>query len=260
MSRTIDRSRLRQALRKLREIPFNRDDFANAATAPQEMLDFLAMLGGLKPVFLLGRGFDDPSWIAGVSAVASGMNLHVLTGPKWEAEQGNIGLPDWYGEVAPKTPKDDNQVVYISKLKSTATKVKDICTSGSITMEQEASMLGYPVCCVQHHFRRVRAMNSGFNRMLLRYSKGDMEEMKRIVREKVGMIPETPEEISDFELVSNTQLAPFTSFYMCPSCTTNPKSPAYRISTTFESLARTVDRTLVEEISAFSVSSGRGHQ
>ena len=29
-------------------------------------------------------------------------------------------------------------------------------------------MLGYPVCCVQHHYRGVRAMNSGFNRMLQR--------------------------------------------------------------------------------------------
>jgi hypothetical protein len=48
---TIDRSRLRQALRKLREIPFSRDDLSNVATAPQEMLDFLAMLAGLKPVF-----------------------------------------------------------------------------------------------------------------------------------------------------------------------------------------------------------------
>jgi hypothetical protein len=215
------------------------------------MLDFLAMLAGLKPVFLLGRGFDDPSWIEGVSAVASGMNLHVLTGPKWEVEPGNIGLPDWYAEVAPKNPKDDQSVFYICKLKSTATKVNDVCSSGIITMEQEASLLGYPACCVQHHYQSVRAMNSGFNRMLQRYSKGDIEEMKRIVREKVGVTPETPEEISDFWLVSNLQPAPFTSFYMCATCATSPRSPAQRISTMFESLARAVDRTLVEEIRAF---------
>jgi hypothetical protein len=86
MSRTIDKFRLRQALRKLRQIPFNRDDPADAATAPQEMLDFLAMLAGLKPVVLLGRGFDDHRWIAGVSAIARKMSLHLVTGPKWEAE------------------------------------------------------------------------------------------------------------------------------------------------------------------------------
>jgi hypothetical protein len=251
MSRSIDRSRLRQALRKLREIRFDRDDFANVATAPQEMLDFLAMLDGLKPVFLLGRGFDDPSWIAGVSAVAAGKNLHTLTGEKWEAEQGKIGLPDWYAEVAPNNPKDEQSVVYICKLKSDATKVKDICVSGFITMEQEASMLGYPVCCVQHHYRRIRAMNSGFNRMLQRYSKGDTECMKRIVREKVSMTPQTPEEIADFQLVSTVRLAPFTSFYMCPSCTTTLRSSAWRVSAMFESLAKKVDRTLVEEIRAF---------
>jgi hypothetical protein len=253
MSRSIDRSRLRQALRKLREIPFNRDDFSNLATAPQEMLDFLAMLAGLKPVFLLGRGFDDPAWIVGVSAVAAGMNLHALTGQKWEAEEANIGLPDWYAEVAPKKPIHEKPVVYICKLKSIATKVKDICASGSITMEQEASMLGYPICCVQHHYRSVRALNSVVDRMLQRYSKGDLEEMKRIVREDVGMTPQTPDEISDFQLVANISPASFTSFNMCPSCAASRRSPARRISAIFESLAKTVDRTLVEDITALQL-------
>ena len=104
--------------------------------------------------------------------------------------------------------------------------MNDICASGTITIDQEASMLGYPVCCVQHHYRGVRTMNSDFSCMLQRYSKGDAEEIKRIVREKVGMTPETSEEISDFRLVLNPLPAPFTSFNMCPSCATNPRKPS----------------------------------
>jgi len=221
---------------------------------------FLRCSQDLSLFFLLGRGFDDPSWIEGASAVASGMNLHVSTGPTWEAEHGNIGLPDWYAEVAPQNTTKEQQVVYICKLRSIAMEVRDICFSGVITMEQEASMLRYPVCCVQHHYGSIRAMNSGFNLMLQRYSKGNIEEMKRIVREKVCMIPETPEEISDFSLVSNSQPAPFTSFNMCPSCATSPRSPARQISALFESLAKTVDRTLVEEIRGFQLPLVGGRQ
>lgn len=155
------------------------------------MLDFLAMLAGLKPVFLLGRGFDDSSWIEGVSNVASGMNLHVLIGPQWEAEHAEMGLPDWYPEVAPQN-KDDRPVFYICKVRSIAIKVKEVCSTGVITIEEEASMLGYPVCCVRNHYRCVQAMNSGYSRMLQRYSKGNIEEMKRIVREDIGMTPKLP--------------------------------------------------------------------
>ena len=66
MSKSVDKPRLRNALKKLRRIPFDREDPYNLATAPLEMLEFLAMIAGLKPVVLIGRGFDDQNWIKGV--------------------------------------------------------------------------------------------------------------------------------------------------------------------------------------------------
>ena len=56
MLKSVDKPRLRNALKKLRRIPFDRGDPYNQAIAPQEMLDFLAMISGLKPVVLIGRG------------------------------------------------------------------------------------------------------------------------------------------------------------------------------------------------------------
>ena len=40
-------------------------DSVPAGDLAQEILDFLALAAGLKPVLLLGRGIDAPHWIAG---------------------------------------------------------------------------------------------------------------------------------------------------------------------------------------------------
>jgi hypothetical protein len=251
----LDKPRLRQALKRLRQVPFDSSDPANAVTAPLEILEFLAVVAGLKPVFLLGRGFDDPSWISGVSAVGSATKLHVISGPKWDAEPGDLGLPYWYAEVAPENKVKDKPVTYICKLRAVAETVRDICASRQITMNEEARLLGYPLCCVQHHYIASRAMNSAFARMLQRYSKGDIDEMKRIVQNDIGMTPETPEELADARLATELHPAPFTSFNLCPSCVINPESSGRRTSATYAAFARAVDRTLADEIEAFSVAS-----
>jgi hypothetical protein len=82
----MNRVRLRNALKKLPNIALDRSDDENRMIAPQEMLDFLAMAAGIKPVFLMGRGFADSAWIAGVSALARDMSFHVVRGPEWEAQ------------------------------------------------------------------------------------------------------------------------------------------------------------------------------
>ena len=100
----IDKPRLRNALKKLRQVPLDHTNPANVAMAPQEMLDYLAMLAGLKPVCLVGRGFDDSDWVAGVERLAREMRLQVVNGAKWHAESEHAGLPDWYSDVAPTGP------------------------------------------------------------------------------------------------------------------------------------------------------------
>jgi hypothetical protein len=211
----MDKSRLRSTLRKLRQIPFDRTDPVDVAIAPQEMLDFLAMLSGLKPVFLLGRGFNDPRWIEGVSLIARSMKLHVISGPKWAAEPDDAGLPDWFHQSQPNTPKRDETAIYICKTRNTAIALTSACAQQSITIEQEAQLLGYPVCCVTEHYHRCRLMNAAVVRMLYRTADGDVDEMKRIVREDVGMTPETIEEIDDLKAAQYIMPGPFTSINMC---------------------------------------------
>ena len=147
MLKSVDKPRLRNALKKLRRIPFDRGDPYNQAITPQEMLDFLAMISGLKPVVLIGRGFDDPQWVKGVKSIANEMRLHVIQGLKWHAQPELIGLPEWYASTD-QEKLSENPVFYICKSRSISKIAFEICNAGSITIEQESFLLGYPHCCV----------------------------------------------------------------------------------------------------------------
>ena len=101
---TVNKPLLRSVLKNLRAVPFDRRDYSNCMIAPQEMLDFLAMMAGIKPVYLLGRGFDDPPWVKGVIAIADKMGLHIINGPEWNACPDAHEYPAWFGRASAKRP------------------------------------------------------------------------------------------------------------------------------------------------------------
>ena len=93
MSR-LNKSRLRNTLKKLNRIgPGDVDPLVVA----QEALDYLSMMAGIKPVMLLGRGYNDQGWIKGVLQIATDQNLQVIEGPFWDASADSgagADLPD----------------------------------------------------------------------------------------------------------------------------------------------------------------------
>ena len=250
----MHKARLRNTLKKLQQLPFDRSNPVNVAMAPQETLDFLAMLVGLKPVCLVGRGFDDPDWIAGILTLAEDKRLHVVRGSKWHAQPEYQGLPDWYANLNTSTSADDS-VVYISKSRTTADKVRQICDSGAITMEQEGELLGYPLCCVKDHYYRNRCMHDAFSLMLHRSANGDEAEMKRIVRDDIGIQPETEEERTLIEQAVPGRFAPYTSINICPDCADDANSPAMCISKLYRALAERVDPGFAREVALNAVPS-----
>ena len=98
MSRIAHKARLRNTLRKLDAARRAASDPGDRAEAAQEALDCLAMLTGLKPVLLIGRGFDDPQWIRGVLQIALDRKLYMIEGPYWDAspEEDDDELPAWF--------------------------------------------------------------------------------------------------------------------------------------------------------------------
>jgi hypothetical protein len=196
----------------------------------------------------MGRGFADPAWIEGVSLLAREMSLYVVNGSEWEAQHDPCpDLPRWYIDFmeSRSVPRD---VFYIAKTRGLEEEITACCSTKTITIEQEARLLGYPVCCVREHYQRSERLDQGFYLMLARVSKDAIDEMKRIVREDVNMMPETPAEIAAIRDAEHMVPAPFASFNMCNQCAADPQSQARRISSRFERLAQDIDSSLADEI------------
>lgn len=172
----MNKAAIRNALKKLRKVRFSRADPTNELMAPQEMLDFLAMATGMKPVFLLGRGFSDPDWIAGVVQIAKEMGLRITVGPPWQAAESDV--PSWFHDLTHPEDRLVADVVYICRAKGTAEAVENSCVKKSISIEEEAQLLAYPECCVRDHYRRVELRDQAFFMMVERTANGDREEMR----------------------------------------------------------------------------------
>jgi hypothetical protein len=249
----VDKPLLRSTLKKLRALPLDKSNHPNVMMAPQEMLDFLAMRAGIKPVALIGRGFDDPQWIEGAVAFAQKVGLHVIEGPPWDAGPGDQAAPDWFREHL--NSKEPGQNFYVCRTVADAAAVKN--SFEMLTMDEEARLLGYPPCCVRAHYERDALCNSTFYKMVERAAKGDAAEIKRIVVEDVGVSPETAEEKAAFEEATTFVPAKFTSFHMCDACAADPESPANKLSKKYKVLAETIDTDFAAELARTQEGLGR---
>jgi hypothetical protein len=247
---------LRSLLKKLRALPIDRADRHNVMTAPQEILDLLAARAGIKPVCVLGRGFDDAKWIEAAVAIAKKADLHVLEGPMWNAEPVDETLPQWFREHLRAMSPAAN-AFYICKLSTHAHAVRKSFENQPITMEEEALLLGYPLCCVQAHYERGALLYRTFYTMLDRRAKGDVAEMRRLVREKVKVTPETQDEEADLRRATEFTLAPFTSFHICGACAADASRPAYQVSQKYKGLVFLVDRNFANRVTKKQEGFGR---
>jgi hypothetical protein len=71
---------VRRVVRELMRVPTDRSGIEAQHVTAQDTLEFAAVVLGMKPVFLLGRGFNDPSWISSVRQLASKLRLEVDEG------------------------------------------------------------------------------------------------------------------------------------------------------------------------------------
>jgi hypothetical protein len=241
----LDKPLLRGTLKKLRALPFDESDRSNVIMRPQEMLDFLAMRAGVKPVALLGRGFDDRPWVEGAAALATKAGLYVVGGPGWHAGREDPDPPDWFRDHVKKAAGIEN-LIYVCRTKSTADAVAK--SFEAITMDEEARLLGYPPCCVRQHYERDALLNRTFRKLVERAAGGKVEEMKRILAEDVGVAPETEEEKQAFDKATKFVPAKFTSFHMCDACVADAESPANRLSKTYMQLAELIGANLAAEV------------
>ena len=233
--RLDNKPRLRSALKKLYGAKI---DWANSyvrGTAGQEAIDFVAMMAGLKPVYVSGRGFDEEGWHAAVLELAASNGLYVVAGAYWEPERPPSDLPDWFVERVRKG-LDEGRAHYVAKARAPAEEVKSLAESGRPTMEQEARLLGFPLCCVEAHYATAAAFESATFEILSRRADGDETEMKRLAEGPEPVVPESDEERAMLAMAVSVRPARNTSLNMCEKCAADPDSPGARLSATYGEL------------------------
>ncbi len=250
-TRLANKSKLRNTLRKLDGVRRGAVAQIDRGAAAQEALDFLALLCGLKPVFLLGRGVDDPPWIRGVLQIAIDQGLYVIEGPYWDAGGKDNGLPDWFRDHGASAFRE-MRAHYICRARATADEVEAVCAAASsdkaLTIAREARLLGYPECCVSAHYARNLAYQKLWLEMLSDQSGGDEAEMRRKLTDSTPLDPASDEMRQRLEAAMRLHPAPFTSINMCDSCRESADSPARRLSAQYRDLAGAIDPGLENEL------------
>lgn len=228
--------RLRSLGRKLRAAPIEWNDAYVRATAAQETLDFLAMAAGIKPVYVAGRGFDDPAWRDAVRAAARTAGFHVRDGPHWRAGAGDDGLPGWFRDAF-RAPLDAGRSVWVTRSRRLAAELDAVAAAGGrAEAGLEARLLGFPPCCVAAHRAGAAAFERAVFEMLGARAGGDEAEMRRRAADG-AFAPETDEERRRLAEAATLRPAPWTSFNMCEACARGPDSPGARLSARYAAFA-----------------------
>lgn len=193
------------------------DDTADRRELVAEIHDFLAMLVGIKPVFLHGRGLAPPDWVEQVLSIAGELGLCVIEGPFWDATAYE-GFPEWYAGHC-RAELERYRAWYICKDEAVAESVKIINeASGRLSMGQEAQLLGYPECCVNAHYERAHRYHRGTLAILKRLGNGNDTKMQALFVSGAQLTPITQQEIEDFDAAFDIHEPQLGSWNMCPAC------------------------------------------
>lgn len=219
------------------------------AVVGQESLDFLAMAAGLKPVYLLGRGFGRPEWIEGVRAIARELKLDAIEGALWDAAPPGNAFPDWYRDHT-KAELARQTAHYITRSAAVADELRRIEAGAPPTVAIEARLLGFPECCVAAHYRRALGFHRLRLAMLGRAAGGDAESMARLLRDGVQIAPANSDERAALDAATSLIPCPFTSLNMCESCADGAHSPAAALALSYAELAHAIDPEFARRIAA----------
>lgn len=243
-----DKSRLRNTLKKLSRLAPGDGDPQPTA---QEALDFLAMMAGIKPVMLLGRGYNDPMWIKGVLQIAADSKLHIVEGPYWDASAdagAGADLPDWYLDHT-RHAFAEHRAYYICRARSVADEVAKICETAAITVAEEARLLHYPDCCVRAHYFRAAEYQGIWLDLLRRKAGGDATRAMELLASNAPLEPETEEDLKRLESAMRAIAVPFTSINSCDACVDGgPAAPANVKSLEGRKLAGEIDEGLMRAL------------
>ena len=242
-----NKAQLRNTLKKLGKLG---GAHVEPKPAAQEALDFLAMMAGIKPVMLLGRGLNEPAWIHAVLQIAADAKLHVVEGQFWDASaDAGTDLPDWFLDHN-RQAFAEHRAYYICRARAASDEVAKICETATISVAQEARLLHYPECCVRGHYARAAEYQQVWLDLLRRRAGGDDAKAAELLAANEALEPETEEDAKRLTAAMKTVAVPFTSINACDSCIGGgPTAPANLMSLEGRKLAGEIDRGLLQALS-----------
>ena len=204
------------------------------AAAWQDGLDLLAVGAGLKPVCLLGRGDVDPEWLAAAREVAAALDLAAQDGAGWLPAAPEDALPAWYRDATAARLRRA-PMVYLYRDPRLGERIAAI--ADRVAASDEATLLGYPVCCVSQHHTQTLALEQLTIALLARIAGTDTGRLVRLVAAGVTPTPREADEWRRFQAVTAIDPEAFTSVNRCAGCTADPESPARQLGRRYRALA-----------------------
>ncbi|HXP31098.1 MAG TPA: hypothetical protein VN832_08410 [Stellaceae bacterium] len=199
--------------------------------ATQDGRDLLALLAGIKPVCLLGRGEAASALLLQIAADAS---LPIVeAAPLAPAPAGE--LPEWY--LAACLRRREAAVIYVCRDAVMAQFAAVLAAQGRVSAADEAVLLGYPLCCVEQHHRQALALERFIAELTERRAQGDRARMARLIATGADPSPASAAEWARYDRLTAIAPAPFTSVNMCDGCAGDADSPARRLSRRYRALA-----------------------
>lgn len=234
---------LRAVVRRLGKIRAGQNNLYARVSMHQDTLELAALLAGMKPVFLLGRGFDDLTWVSQIKKIAADLRLEIVEDSCWNVDLSGLHFPEWYRRMR----NNQDQAVYITRNREAVSEILKISARGWVSPEEEARLLGYPMCCVEGSHKERRALAEGFFLAALEAADGDEERARAVILADTKF--QLPEEFTTrMEAALTHDQCPFTSIFMCPACAANPESPARTLSDRYAKLAKDLDSDLFKAL------------
>ena len=201
----------------------------------QERLELLAVKTGIKPVAVLQAHNGDDCHREELEKSIRALSLYVCAGPHWLVPSDIESLPSWY-RTGWSLRDEGPDVLYVSRERSLAQRLRRFGRDGEASIDREAELLGYPLCCVEDYHRKVRDLHQMNARLIFEHCKGDEEKMQRWIRAGVQLKPHDKPEIARFLSLVKSHFAPYTSIAMCGDCSRGLSREAERVSGSMKKL------------------------
>lgn len=241
-----------QLYQDLRQLQFDRDIKQSEWENQTDVLEILAVAGGIKPAHLNGHGMRDEHLLDALEKLSASHGLHALRlspHPPTRLSKPNLEpeFLDWCDARDRTLASESPKVLWIYKEPSTRRLIEELSAGSS----DESVALGYPRCCVEAHC----ALGAEMQLLLVegyksQYGAKSVRDLIALSEQDAKVALSRPIRTLDDE--SKCKF-PFLQCTACASCLSSDESPAGILNRQMKELADSVDGEFAARIQAVAM-------